>query len=103
VSRLTTVASFDTAAKAGLARDTLAAAGIQAVLNDSEIVAAEWLISNAVGGVKLQVREEDAGRAAAVLEEKLGDEAGLASEDVDEDELTRQALEAGEPDEEPES
>ena len=96
--RLTTVAAFDIPAKAELARNALTAAGIQAVIADSEIVAMDWLISNAVGGVKVQVWEEDAERAAAVLEEKLGDEAGLASDDLDEDELTRQALEAGEPD-----
>jgi hypothetical protein len=96
--RLTTVASFDLAAKAELARNALTAASIPAVIADGEIVAMDWLISNAVGGVKVQVWEEDAERAAAVLDEKLGDEAGLASEGVDEDELTRQALEAGDPD-----
>jgi hypothetical protein len=92
MSRLTTVASFDLAAKAELARNVLEAAGIPAVLADAEIVAMDWLISNAVGGIKVQVREEDAERAAAVLDEQFGAEAGLASEGVGEDELTRQAL-----------
>jgi hypothetical protein len=96
--RLMTVASFDIPAQAQIAKNALEAAGIQVVTADSEIVAMDWLISNAVGGVKVQVWEEDAERAAAVLDEKLGDEAGLVSGDLDEDELTRQALEAGEPD-----
>ncbi|HVK16195.1 MAG TPA: DUF2007 domain-containing protein [Fimbriiglobus sp.] len=92
MSRLTTVASFDLAAKAELARNVLEEAGIDAVLTDAEIVAMDWLISNAVGGIKVQVREEDAERAAEVLAGEFGEEAGLASEDLDEDELTRQAL-----------
>jgi hypothetical protein len=98
------VASFDIPAKAELARNALTVAGIQAVIADSEIVAMDWLISNAVGGVKVQVWEEDAERAAAVLAEQLGDEAGLISDAISEEELTRQALEAGDPDdEEPDS
>ena len=92
MSRLTTVATFDLAPKAELARNVLAAAGIPAVIADAEIVAMDWLISNAVGGIKLQVREEDAERAAEMLAGEFGEAAGLASEDMDEDELTRQAL-----------
>jgi hypothetical protein len=107
MSRLTTVASYDVAANAQIARNILEAAGIPAVVTDQEIVAMDWLISNAVGGIKVQVREEDADRAAEVLADKLGDGAGLVSDAVDEDELTRQALaeppdgESPEPDDEP--
>jgi hypothetical protein len=90
--RLTTVATFDLAAKAEMARNVLEGAGIQAVIADSEIVAMDWLISNAVGGIKVQVREEDAERAATVLDGQLSTGAGLAAEGLDEDELTRQAL-----------
>ncbi len=92
MSRLTTVATFDIAAKAEVAKNVLDEAGIPAVLTYAEIVAMDWLIANAVGGIKLQVREEDAERAAAVLDERFGAEAGLAAEGLDEDELTRQAL-----------
>ena len=95
--RLVTVATFDIPAKAEIARNALTAAGIQAVISDGEIVAMDWLISNAVGGIKVQVWEEDAERAAAVLNAKFGDEAWAASDAVSEEELTRQALEAGEP------
>jgi hypothetical protein len=99
MTRLTTVATFDLAAKAEVARNVLEDAGIQAVIADSEIVAMDWLISNAVGGIKVQVREEDAERAAAVLDEQLGSGAGLAAEGLDEEELARQALAAGKPEE----
>jgi hypothetical protein len=99
---LTTVATFHQPAQAELAKNVLIAAGIQAVLADAEIVAMDWLLANAVGGIKLQVRPEDAERAAAVLEGSLGEDAGLASEDLDEEELARQAL-AAEPESEDEA
>jgi hypothetical protein len=99
MNRLTTVATFDLAAKAEVAKNVLDDAGIPAVITDAEIVAMDWLISNAVGGIKVQVREEDAERAAEVLDERFGAEAGLAAEGLDEDELARQALAAGVPEE----
>jgi hypothetical protein len=90
--RLTTVAAFDEPVRANLARNVLAAAGIEATIADSEIVAMDWLLSNAVGGIKVQVWEEDAERAAAVLEDEFGEEAGHASDALGEAELARQAL-----------
>ena len=90
--RLTTVAAFDEPGRANLARNVLEAAGIEAIIADSEIVAMDWLLSNAVGGIKVQVWEEDAERAAAVLEDEFGDEAGHASDAIGEAELARQAL-----------
>lgn len=99
--RLTTVAAYDDPVRAQVARNLLEEAGVSAVITDSEIVAMDWLLSNAVGGIKVQVWEEDAERAAAVLDEKFNGEAGLASDSVDEEELARQAL-AEVPDDEPE-
>ena len=90
--RLTTVASYDEPVRAHAARNCLESAGIPAVISDSEIVAMDWLLSNAVGGIKVQVWEEDAERAAALLDKEFGAESGLASDSVDEDELARQAL-----------
>jgi hypothetical protein len=99
---LTTVATFHQAAQAELAMNVLTEAGIQAVVADAEIVAMDWLMANAVGGIKVQVRPEDAERAAEVLERMLGEGAGLVSEDIDEEELARQALAADpEPEDEP--
>lgn len=84
--------TVDTPVKAEIARLALDRAGIPAVIEDSEIVAMDWLLANAVGGIKVKVREADAARAAEVLDAKLGADAGLASDAIDEDELTRQAL-----------
>jgi hypothetical protein len=85
--RLVTVATFDGPTRAQMARDALEAAGIPAVLADDMTVTLFWHLSNAVGGIKVQVREEEAERAVEVLERELGpapegavDEAALAAE-----------------------
>jgi hypothetical protein len=70
--KLVTIATFDQPPKAQLARNALEEAGIPVVVNDETLVAMDWLLANAVGGVKVQVWEEDADRAVAVLESKLG-------------------------------
>jgi hypothetical protein len=100
--RLVTVVTFDQAAQAQLAKNALDEEGIQAAVSDETLVAMDWLLSNAVGGVKVQVWEEDAERAVAVLEKKLGEQ-GEWSGPVSPEELAA-AAEAATPDkgEEPE-
>lgn len=71
--RMVTIATFDQAAKARLAENVLKEAGIPAAVSDETVVAMEWLLSNAVGGVKLQVWEDDADRAVDALERELGE------------------------------
>jgi len=51
-----------------LAKSILDSAGIECFLADQNIIRLDWFLSNALGGVKLLVREEDAAEAAAVLE-----------------------------------
>lgn len=99
MSRLTTVAAFDLAPQAQLARLVLEEAGIPAVVADEGIVAMEWVLANAVGGIKVQVAEADADRAAAVLAERFGGAGPVG--DVDQDELARQALAEAPEDEAP--
>jgi hypothetical protein len=84
--KLVTVATFDEGAKARLAQNVLQAAGIQCTIADESIVAMDWLLSTAVGGVKVQVRDEDAERAVAALNQGLGEEGP-----VDQDELAAEA------------
>jgi hypothetical protein len=62
------VRSFSQPYEAHLACSALEAAGIQARIADEHIVAADWLYSNAVGGVKVLVRSSDVEAARAVLE-----------------------------------
>lgn len=64
---LVTIATYDLAIRAETERLLLAQEGIQAFLTDEQVVATNWFLSNAVGGVKLQVSESDAPRAAEIL------------------------------------
>ncbi len=66
--RLVTVASRTTSAEAHIVRAKLEVEGVRAVVNDEMIVLIRWDLSNAIGGVKVQVAEEDAERALDVLE-----------------------------------
>lgn len=52
---------------AHIALGRLQAEGIPATLADENLVQTDWLYSIAVGGIKLQVADADAGRARLVL------------------------------------
>jgi hypothetical protein len=99
--RLRTVASFDLAYKADIVAAALEDAGIEAEVADREIVSMEWLLANAVNGVKVQVAEEDERRALAVVNALYRD--GFNQSRVSDEELERQALEAAPPDDSEES
>ena len=71
-TRLVTIATFDQVVQAQLSADALRAAGIDAVVADAEVVSMDWLLGQAVGGIKVQVREEDADRAVGELERAFG-------------------------------
>jgi hypothetical protein len=96
---LTTVATFYNVPQAELARNKLTEAGIQCVITDATTITLDWLLANAIGGIKVQVRGEDVDRAAEILGTAPEGPEGT-TQAVDEDELARQALEAErEPDE----
>jgi hypothetical protein len=79
-STLIVVRAFSQLHEAHLACSALQAAGIHATLADDHIVAANWLYSNAVGGVKVLVAVEDAAAAQAVLAIPAETEAGVVAE-----------------------
>ena len=86
--KLVTVATFENATQAQVARNALEAEGIRAALGDEMTVDLFWNLSNAIGGVKVQVLEENADRAVEILERELGpDEGG----EVDEEQLAAEA------------
>ena len=62
-----TVATFDTPFQASLAKNRLEAEGIAAYLLGESTVGWFWYLSNAVGGIKLQVAEADLERAGEIL------------------------------------
>jgi Putative prokaryotic signal transducing protein len=72
-TRLVTIATFDQPWQARLAKNALDEAGILTTVRDETLVATDRVSSDAVGGVKVQVLEKDADRAAAVLAQNLGD------------------------------
>jgi hypothetical protein len=94
-----TVASFDAAYKADIVKAALEDAGIPAVVTDREIVAMDWLLTNAVQGVKVQVPDDRMGEAAAFIREL--ERKGATDRPVSDEELERQALEAAPADDEP--
>jgi len=66
---LVTAATFLSPGEAHVAQNRLQAEGIHAYLADEEAVAMDWMLSNAMGGVKLQVAGTDLERAQGVLAE----------------------------------
>jgi len=62
------VRAFTSVPDAHVARSVLDAAGIPSRIADEHLVAADWLYSNAIGGVKLLVTDERAVEALAILD-----------------------------------
>jgi len=62
-----TVATFSQPVEAHLARTRLEAEGIRCIVADEFLVRVNWLLSNAIGGVKLMVPAWEADRARELL------------------------------------
>jgi len=75
---LTIVAKYGTPEEAHLIRNRLESSGIRAFLDGEVTSGWAWHFANALGGVKVLVPDQDAERAAAILDEfdeEAGDEA----------------------------
>ncbi len=64
---LITIATLSYPAQAHVLRTKLETQGIWAFVADENLVAMNWLYSNVIGGVKLQVKEQDVERALEIL------------------------------------
>lgn len=64
---LETVATFTFPWEAQLAKAALESEGIEATIADENLIRLYWAISNAIGGVKVQVRADDLERARELL------------------------------------
>jgi len=64
------IASFSQPVEAHLARTKLESEGITCVVRDEYLIRVNWLLSNAVGGVKLMVPTWEAERAREILRPK---------------------------------
>jgi hypothetical protein len=62
-----TIAAFSKPEEAHLARSRLEGSGIRAHVRDEHTIGLYWLYSNALGGVRLDVADEDVERAKEVL------------------------------------
>jgi hypothetical protein len=79
VSRVT-VGRFRDLSEALLAKGMLESAGIECFLADQDLVRMDWFYSNAIGGMRLQVKEEDADAAAELLEQPIPENFELSAD-----------------------
>lgn len=68
---MVTIRRFRDLPEALLAKGSLESAGIECALTDENMVRLDWLISNLLGGVKLQVTPDDAAAAQAILDQPI--------------------------------
>jgi hypothetical protein len=64
---LVTVATFLNTTQAALAKSRLESEGVQTFLADEHIVSTDWLLSTAVGGVRVQVESQNTEKAIEIL------------------------------------
>ena len=77
-----TLRQFLTVQEAVMAKSILDSAGIESFLADENVISMNWLWSNALGGVKLQVRKADVAVASELLEQKLSEAASAESDET---------------------
>ena len=66
---MVTVATFSKPEEAHLFRLRLEAGGVQAFVQDEHLVQMNWMFSNAIGGVRVQILEEDIPLAKEILQD----------------------------------
>jgi hypothetical protein len=76
VPLLVTLRHFRDIPEAFLAKGKLESAGIECVLADGNLVRMDWLLSNAIGGIRLQVHQRELESARAILDEPIPAEFG---------------------------
>lgn len=67
--KLVTIGQFSKGVDAHLAKTRLESEGIECFIQDENLIGLNWLYSNAIGGVKLQVKAEDIEKAKTILSE----------------------------------
>jgi len=84
-----TVARFNTAVEAHILAGRLESEGIHTTITDAETVTMAWHLSQAVGGIKVQVSPDDVERARAIIAENMASRE-IEPDDEDEGDLRRQ-------------
>jgi hypothetical protein len=80
---MTTIATFTSPMEAHLLRMRLGAAGIDAFLQDENMIQMDYLYSNLLGGVKVQVADEDVPAVRELLAEDHGIEADRGEDETE--------------------
>jgi hypothetical protein len=71
LQHLVTIRKFRDLPEALLAKGSLESAGVECYLTDDNMVRMDWFISNLLGGVKLNVKAEDASAAMEILSQPI--------------------------------
>lgn len=79
------IASFATPVEAEILRMRLEAEGIRSVLADEGVVGVNWMLGNAVGGVKVLVSDADLERALEIVDEHASEQSDDREERLSED------------------
>jgi len=87
--KLVTIANFIEPFPADLAKIKLESEDIKCFLSGQNFVSTYWLLSNANGGIKLQVRESDAEKALEIL----ANNEGLKPEEFEDEDLESEQIE----------
>jgi len=77
---LVTIRQFRDQPEAFIARSVLESAGIYAFLRDENTIRNEWVWSNLMGGIRLQVASEDREAAEAILSQPIPESIAVAGE-----------------------
>jgi hypothetical protein len=81
ISNLVTIRLFRDLPDALFAKALLESSGIECWLADENIVRLDWFISNAIGNMRLQVREEDAETALELLDQPVEEVTDIQGEE----------------------
>jgi hypothetical protein len=92
-----TIATFSNGIAANLAKGRLEETGIRVYLADEQTVGLAWHLTNAIGGIKLQVADEDVDEARAVLAEQGDDEPVTGPPAIEENSVVDDADASDEP------
>jgi len=69
MSKLVRFKFYETALEANRDKQILAENGVNSFIANEQLIQSDWLLSQAVGGIQLQVFEEDTEKANAVLQD----------------------------------
>jgi len=72
IDKLITIGKFSQTPEAHIVKGKLESMGVECFLQDQHLVSINWLYSNAIGGVKLQVKSSDVPRAFEILSKHQG-------------------------------